>query len=626
MRKHFSRLVIAPALVFATLAAATPAPRANESAASPSAHLPSPVALPSVSALPLVVAPAPPDGTYIYELSRNGTAQGRTTVVITRRPERGTIETDESGAIGAARAHVLASFRVRDLDLDFEIATYQAPFPRNVPLGTNGPERPHPGFADQQILRYRSDISGLAFTIDGKRGETRIAAPGAFVFDAPFMTAPLLAPAFVRRRYDARALPYSAAFAPDMIAVTPRAVTGAPHFAKTPKTDAIVQFPGVADLWYGRGDGIVHEAHFLHLNIDARLVSYARSLDVPPFEPLPTMAAKPKLESSEVTFASEDGTMLAGVMSRSPGVTKKLPAVVFIAPGAGVGRNYGGEGPDPMYPDLAFALAMRGYAVIRYDARGVSKSGGSRDAETWEESLADAEAAERFAQGNDGIDASRVYALGYGTGGDLALASAATGNESENLAGVVALAPTTIAYRACATATRSPADVWQKSSFAHDPAALAARGHDPALIMHPGIARCAEPLDAVVAYDDRLRSSNSRATIVVANDLTARFGGRYDADAPANSEAIFPYHFDSSTIGAIGDWLDSPKLAARPASAAPDVRPPAQGRQAPPPPPGTRAATPRPLPSRSFEPGQVATPSTFGATATPMPAPTLKAP
>lgn len=616
MRKRFVRLIAAPALVIATLAAGTPTPRANPTPSPASPH----------------VAPlAPPDGTYIYELSRNGTAQGRTTVVVTRRPERDTIEIDESGAVGAARAHVIAAFRDSDLGIDFEIATYQAPFPRDVPLGAVGNERPHLGFADQRTLRYRGDATGLSVTIDGVRGETRVTAPGAFVFDAPFMTAPLFAPAFAHRRHDARMLPYSVAFAPEMLAVTPRAVIGTPRFAKTPKSDAIVQFPGVADLWYDRGNDIVHEAHFLRLNVDARLVSYARERDVAPFEPLPAATAKPKLDSSEVTFASEDGTMLAGVVSRPPGVTKKLPAIVFVPPGAGVGRNFGGEGPDPIYPDLAFALAMRGYAVIRYDARGVSKSGGSRETETWEQSLADAEAAERYAQANDGIDAARIYALGYGSGGDLALASATSGNASENLAGVVALAPTTIAYRECAKATKPLADVWQKNALAHDPVALAARDHDPILVFHPGIARCGESSDAVVAYDDRLRANNSRATIVAASDLTARFGGQYDADAPANSEAIFPYRFDPSTVGAIGEWLDSPKLSIRPASGVLGTPQPTSARQAPPPPPpSARAPKPRPDPTRSFEPGQVQTPATFGATplpaSVPLPAPTSKAP
>lgn len=70
-----------------------------------------------------------------------------------------------------------------------------------------------------------------------------------------------------------------------------------------------------------------------------------------PFEPLPTATALPKLDSSGVTFASEDGTMLAGVVSRPPDLTKKLPAIVFVPPGAGVGRNFGGEARVRISPE-----------------------------------------------------------------------------------------------------------------------------------------------------------------------------------------------------------------------------------------------------------------------------------
>ena len=79
-----------------------------------------------------------------------------------------------------------------------------------------------------------------------------------------------------------------------------------------------------------------------------------------------------------------------------------------------------------------------------------------------EESLADAEAAERFAEANVSIETAHVYALGHGSGGDLALASAASGNERELLAGIGALAPMTIAYRERAKASRPPADVCRK--------------------------------------------------------------------------------------------------------------------------------------------------------------------
>jgi len=570
-----------------------------------------------------VPALAPPDGTYVYELSRNGTVEGNTTVVVLRRGERHAIDIDEAGAAASARAHVVASLRDDDLGTIAYDATYQAPFLRDAPIGGTGTLR-------QQTVRYRSDGRVTSVSVDGVRGERRLAGTSPAILDAPFMAAALFIPALARARHDAQLALVSLAFAPNLPAVIPRRVTGTPKFGKTPKNDEVVQLPGIADMWFDRGNAIVHEAHFLSLNFDARLVSYARATDVAPFEsaPAPTPPS-PKLDSTEVTFASEDGTQLSGVLSRAPGATKKpQAAVVFVAPGAGASRNFGGEGPGPMYPDLARSFAARGYAVLRYDARGVGKSGGSRDGLTWEQSLADAEAAERFAQGDDGLDSKRTFALGYGAGADLALASASSGNASETIAGVVALAPTAVAYRTCARRVAADkrrdaaGDAWAKSSLAHDPLALAVRGTEPLLVFHPGIARCAETQAEVASFDVALRAANARATVIVASDLTERFAGRFDADAPIDTEAFFPYRFDVSTATAIADWLDSPKGAAGVAPRVSGAKPPSAPRGAPPPPPGVgtgpaRPHSARPTPKRSFEPGQVQTPSTFGATAAP---------
>ena len=119
LRTRFIRFVVALAFVLTTLAAASPAP--------------SPLPAHGESSAP----PASPDGTYIYELSRKGTVQGQTTIGVLPRPRTKTIETDEAGAIGAARAHIVASFRTWDFGVDSEIATYAAPFPRDS-LGFGG--------------------------------------------------------------------------------------------------------------------------------------------------------------------------------------------------------------------------------------------------------------------------------------------------------------------------------------------------------------------------------------------------------------------------------------------------------------------------------------------------------
>jgi dienelactone hydrolase len=274
-----------------------------------------------------------------------------------------------------------------------------------------------------------------------------------------------------------------------------------------------------------------------------------------------------------------------------------------------------------MYPALALALVQRGYAVLRYDMRGIGKSGGSSASETWDQALADAAAAFGFLADDANVDPKRIYLLGYGNGADLALATRGTGDA--RVAGIVALAPTVLGYRNCAAAVGSvtpesrvdspprprnridsavaKSGAWAKSLVGHDPAVLAARATAPLLVLHPGIPVCGETKDQIDAYDDALRAANPLATIVAANDLTARFGGRYEAEAPVDTEEFFPYRFDASTAGAIADWLDNPKTAppadaTRGAAGSAPVKPP-------PPPPGVdTSGSGLPNPHRSSPP------------------------
>jgi hypothetical protein len=139
----------------------------------------------------------------------------------------------------------------------------------------------------------------------------------------------------------------------------------------------------------------------------------------------------------------------------------------------------------------------------------------------------------------------------------------------------------------------------------------------PLFVLQPGLPICKETPDVRDAYDDKLQAGNPFATILVANDLSERFGGRYDADSPGNTEAFFPYRFDASTGGAIADWLDNPKTAVKRAIAPAGTGGP---HSLPPPPPAPdrdpqtnggfpnpHAPTPAPppRPAQSVEPGVV---------------------
>lgn len=570
--------------------------------------------------------PAPPDGTYVYALSRNGTEQGKTTVVVHHRDETGQLETDEAGAAGAAHASILGAFRYRDFGLDTYIGMYQAAFLRSSPLGAAAPGRPHPSPADVVTVRYHAGPSDLFAAIDGERGGTRSAQPRSYVFDAPFMTGVMLLPAFRHRTPGATLAPMSAAFDEGSSdAVAERYTSSAPHFPKTPKSAVALELSGLATIWFDRGNYIVYEAHFDRLNLDARLVSYARRSQPAQLEIAPSPAPKPQPSALDAEFASQDGTKLSGVLDLPANGKPHAPAVVFVPPGPSADRNFGGDGPDPMYPDLALAFARRGYAILRYDTRGVGKSGGSSDAQTWEQSLADAEAAIQYAGTQDAVDSARIYVLGYGNGADLALVASAS--PDTDVAGVVALAPTVLSYRACARrATPASASAFARSELGHDPRALAARSRAALFVLHPGAPLCGETHDETIAYDANLRAHDARATIVGANDLSARFGGLYDADSPVDTEEFFPYRFDASTADAIADWLDNPVT-----TAVPNVDPRSAGVAHPPvPPPPPPVANPSRTPGRDLAPGVIppsaATPpnlppASTAPAATPIPTP-----
>jgi len=611
--------------------------------------------------------PGPPNGTYTYALSRNGADKGSTTVTILRRDAAREIEVDEAGVLGEARAHVIASYRYDDLSVASYVATYQAPFLRTSPIGSVRRGGAEGDFYDQTTLRYRIDGSNAIASVDGATrllpvpslpqasGGAQTRALSRYVFDAPFMASVLLLPAFRRRSQATELAPVATAFGANAGALTAaigRPQSAAPQFPKTPKTDEGLAVAGMVTLWFDRGNDIVSEAHFDALNIDARLVSYSRATHPAPFEPSAAPAPEPKL-LAEALKIDTDPKALAAVIDLPPAGKRLTPIVVLVPPGPSATRNFGGDGPAPMFLDLARAFTERGYAVLRYDTPSAGGSGGSSRSVTWDESLADAQAAIRSAADHDGVDPKRVFVAGYGSGADLALAAASSADV--DVAGAIALAPTVVSYQACgrhAAHDRGGTDdsgngaLWLRSSYGHDPVALAERATVPLFVLHPGLPTCGETTEEVTAYDDRLRAGNPRTTIVVASDLTQFFGGRFDADSVVDTQEFFPYRFDDSTASAIADWLDGPKTASPAARGTGATSGGPAGRALPPPPPAPESGTglrheavpnrtPLPLgpalPSPSsaapaVAPGQPALPETLGSpvpvtTATPSPTP-----
>jgi len=160
------------------------------------------------------------------------------------------------------------------------------------------------------------------------------------------------------------------------------------------------------------------------------------------YEP-PAYADAAKFVESEVTVGSGEWA-LPGTLTMPKG-TGSFPAVVLVH---GSGPNDRDEtlGPNKPFKDLAWGLASRGIAVLRYDKRSkVHQSRILADAKleatmtVKDETIDDAVAAAALLQKAKGIDPKRVFILGHSLGGFL-MPRIALAAESLGVAGFISLA------------------------------------------------------------------------------------------------------------------------------------------------------------------------------------------
>ncbi len=114
------------------------------------------------------------------------------------------------------------------------------------------------------------------------------------------------------------------------------------------------------------------------------------------------------------------GFNLAGTLTRPADATGPVPGVVLI----------GGSGPTdrdetvfgiPVFGQLAGGLVDAGFAVLRYDKRGVGQSGGRAESATLHDYAEDARAALRWLEKQDGIDRRRLAIVGHSEGAAVAM-------------------------------------------------------------------------------------------------------------------------------------------------------------------------------------------------------------
>ncbi len=123
----------------------------------------------------------------------------------------------------------------------------------------------------------------------------------------------------------------------------------------------------------------------------------------------------------ELVFRSADGTMLAGSLTL-PSSKATYKAVVLIHGTGPQDRNQNEEGHQN-FAVIADHLTRNGIAVLRFDKRGVKRSGGNYETHTHDDLVADVNAAVSFLRERKNV--TNVGILGHSEGAELAARVAA---------------------------------------------------------------------------------------------------------------------------------------------------------------------------------------------------------
>jgi len=159
--------------------------------------------------------------------------------------------------------------------------------------------------------------------------------------------------------------------------------------------------------------------------------------EAPPlsYTPPPPYANISAFTETKIQIPCGDITLPAKLtMPHAPG---KVPVVILVH-GSGPHDMDQTIGTNKPFRDLAWGLATKGIAVIRYEKR-TRHNPASLDLRTitpWEETGADAVMAVKFAANLPGIDPSRIFVLGHSLGGMMAPKIA---ERAEILAGIIIL-------------------------------------------------------------------------------------------------------------------------------------------------------------------------------------------
>ncbi len=149
--------------------------------------------------------------------------------------------------------------------------------------------------------------------------------------------------------------------------------------------------------------------------------------ELPPAGPVRPQTPRPPFpyETEEIRVHNEaDDVWLAGTLSKPEGPGPH-PGIVFVAGSGPQDRGVLGTGGHETGTVIADHLTKRGFAVLRYDKRGVYESSGSYGDATEADFTRDAAAAHRYMVSREDVRSDRVGFVGHSEGSLVAARAAA---------------------------------------------------------------------------------------------------------------------------------------------------------------------------------------------------------